>query len=235
MSATAPPYPPVEHMSYQTATPNDMPPPYESAGDPTGIPPTYESLFGEFRQVESPKGLAQFLHKAIAIVVGTVTAAVIIAILNVIPLGMIVIGALNLQNCPAEPYIPIWLVVTGVFALLKSAANFYYRARRPPGQLAQPSDINPNPFDGLLSCFLIVWFIIGSVWVYTTSWSVQYGKPGTHYYCDQFTYTFAFIFITVGYCLFFIACMSFCCCCCCICCRPQRDRGGVIMHPGRNV
>lgn len=91
-----------------------------------------------------------------------VTAAVLLAVLNIIPLGMIVLGSNNLYSCPVEPYIPIWLIVTGFFSLLKSATNFYYRAKRQrEGRLPSAADVNPNPFDGLLSCFLLVWFIIG--------------------------------------------------------------------------
>lgn len=37
----------------------------------SGMPPTYESLYGEFRQVEDPKGLAQFLAKAFAVIIST--------------------------------------------------------------------------------------------------------------------------------------------------------------------
>lgn len=90
------------------------------------------------------------------------TAAVLLALLNIIPLGMIILGSSNLNDCPVEPYIPIWLVVTGLFSLLKSATNFYYRAKRQrEGRPPSAADVNPNPFDGLLSCFLLVWFIIG--------------------------------------------------------------------------
>uniref|UniRef100_A0A0M3HGB1 Bestrophin homolog n=1 Tax=Ascaris lumbricoides TaxID=6252 RepID=A0A0M3HGB1_ASCLU len=74
---------------------------------------------------------------------------------------MIVLGSVNLHRCHIEPYIPIWLIVTGVFSLLKSATNFFYRAKRQrAGQPPSPADVNPNPFDGLLSTFLLVWFII---------------------------------------------------------------------------
>lgn len=75
---------------------------------------------------------------------------------------MVVLGSMNIHRCPIEPYIPVWLIITGVFSLFKSATNFYYRAKRHrEGRPPSVSDINPNPFDGLLSCFLIVWFIIG--------------------------------------------------------------------------
>lgn len=71
-----------------------------------------------------------------------------------------------MNNCPAERYIPIYLVVGGVFGLLKSLANFFYRAkqrrRRQIDQDAPPeANVDPNPFDGIINCFLLAWFIAG--------------------------------------------------------------------------
>lgn len=37
-------------------------------------------------------------------------AAVIIALISIVPIAMIVVGSMNLHNCPAEKYLPIYLV-----------------------------------------------------------------------------------------------------------------------------
>lgn len=226
MSApSAPPYPDsVVVQSVPVRESSDQPPTYEDSTNPNTMPPTYESLYGEFRQVEDPRGLAQFIAKAFAVIIGTVAAAVLLALLNIIPLGMIVLGSVNLHRCPVETYIPIWLIITGVFSLLKSAINFFYRAKRHrAGQPPSASDVNPNPFDGLLSCFLLVWFIIGSVWIYSVYDQVQYSSPRDPDYCDQLTFVFSFVFVTFGYVLLALTMFCFCCCCCCICCRPKRQ------------
>ncbi|MFH4975037.1 hypothetical protein AB6A40_001746 [Gnathostoma spinigerum] len=216
ISASAPPFPTDVRVESPTTRSGDLPPTYEDSTNPNAMPPTYESLYGEFQQVDGPKGLAQFAAKVFAVLMRTVTAAVLLAIFNIIPLGMIILGALNINNCIAEPYIPIWLIVVGAFSLLKSATNLYYRSRRQrSGQPPSPSDINPNPFDGLLSCFLLIWFIIGSVWIYSINDAVQHTNPHAPFYCDQFTFVFSFVFVTIGYILF--AVFVFCCCCCCCC------------------
>uniref|UniRef100_A0A0M3IJU3 MARVEL domain-containing protein n=1 Tax=Ascaris lumbricoides TaxID=6252 RepID=A0A0M3IJU3_ASCLU len=224
--ASAPPYPDSVVVQQSMPTRNvDLPPAYEDSTNPNSMPPTYESLYGEFQQVDNPKGLAQFIAKVFAILVGTVTAAVLLALLNIIPLGMIVLGSVNLHRCHIEPYIPIWLIVTGVFSLLKSATNFFYRVKRQrAGQPPSPADVNPNPFDGLLSTFLLVWFIIGSVWIYSVYDEVQYTSPSDIDFCDQFTFVFSFVFVTLGYVLLALTMCCFCCCCCCICCRPKRQQ-----------
>ncbi|EJW88956.1 hypothetical protein WUBG_00130 [Wuchereria bancrofti] len=228
--ASAPPYPDrvvVQQGASTRSASDDSPPAYEDSSNPNSMPPTYESLYGEFRQVEDPRGLAQFLAKAFAVIISTMTAAVLLAVLNIIPLGMIVLGGCNIYSCPVEPYIPIWLIVTGFFSLLKSATNFCYRAKRQrEGRPPSAADVNPNPFDGLLSCFLLVWFIIGSVWVYSVQKDVQHSNSRDSNYCDQFTYVFSFVFVTLGYALLACTLCCFCCCCCCICCRPKKQHAG---------
>jgi len=206
-----------------SAPPHDeRPPTYEDSTNPNALPPSYDSLYGEFRQVDNPRGLAQFMVKVLGIVVGTVAAAIVLGVLNIIPLAMIVVGAININNCPIERYIPIWLIVFGASCLFKTATNFFYRAKRSRSadgmqQQQQPQDnLNPNPFDGMLSCFLLVWFIVGAVWVYAVHDDVVY-NPESANYCDQLTYQYSFVFITASLALLFIGAFCCCCCCCCIC------------------
>ncbi|MCP9258553.1 hypothetical protein DINM_001581 [Dirofilaria immitis] len=212
--ASAPPYPDrvtIQQVMPTGSTHNDSPPAYEESANPSSMPPTYESLYGEFRQVEDPKGLAQFLAKAFAMIISTMTAAVLLAVLNIIPLGMI------------------------------SATNFCYRAKRQrEGRPPSAADVNPNPFDDIIIVFntLIKDYItnqvgismsdgnhyhvdVGSVWVYSVYDDVQYSSPRDNNYCDQFTYIFSFVFVTLGYVLLACTLCCFCCCCCCICCRPK--------------
>ena len=59
----------------------------------------------------------------------SVAAAVILALLNIIPILMIVLGAINKDRCPANRNIPVWLIVAGSCALIRSAINFAYRFR----------------------------------------------------------------------------------------------------------
>ncbi|VDM40965.1 unnamed protein product [Toxocara canis] len=217
-TASAPPYPDAVIVQQSAPTRNaDLPPTYEDSTNPD------------------------------------LTAAVLLALLNIIPLGMIVLGSLNLHRCHIEPYIPIWLIVTGVFSLLKSATNFFYRARRQrAGQPPSPADVNPNPFDGLLlnlngrvavanlklvHCCTIPrrprsrkggmddgYQYSGSVWIYSVYDEVQYTSPSDIDFCDQFTFVFSFVFVTLGYVLLALTMCCFCCCCCCICCRPKRQQ-----------
>uniref|UniRef100_A0A1I7ZKR8 G_PROTEIN_RECEP_F1_2 domain-containing protein n=1 Tax=Steinernema glaseri TaxID=37863 RepID=A0A1I7ZKR8_9BILA len=208
----------------------ELPPSYDAAMDPNSAPPTYDSLYGEFQQVNSTRGLAVFISRLISIICATVAAAIILAILNVVPLAMIIIGVINYYNCPVEKWIPIWLVAFGVFSIIKSATNFYYRKKnmqkRNQGNV-RTTNVNQenvvyNPFDAILNSILVVLLVLGSVWIYSVYGDVSYNptKPG---YCDQFTYVFSFVFVTIGYVLILLSIFCCCCCCCCLFMRPRRS------------
>ena len=71
-------------MSHPSAPPED-PPSYDEAQLGAGImtnlfkkmssgaPPSYDELFGEFRRVDSPQGLARFVYRAINFIADTGT------------------------------------------------------------------------------------------------------------------------------------------------------------------
>jgi len=203
----------------------EHPPSYTDVTDLHAPPPSYESLYGELRQVRTPGGFAYFIRRALGIIIGTFIFAIVVAIISLIPIAMIVIGSLNIHNCRAEPYIPIYLIVGGVFGILKSLTNFYYRAKhRQRREVEGPeANVDPNPFDGVLNCFLLAWFIAGSVWIYRTSPDFEHMDSGL--YCDKVTYYFAFALITASYLCLVIFVLVMCCGACIACCSAVAGGG----------
>ncbi|EYC27528.1 hypothetical protein Y032_0009g779 [Ancylostoma ceylanicum] len=134
------------------SAPPELPPSYEEASN--DAPPSYERLFGDFRRVDSPKGLAVFLKQAFDFILGTLAAAIVLAILNIVPILMVIIGSLNRHDCAVNSNIPVWLIVTGTVSLIRSAINFFYRFK---DQQKQPRPILVRLFDGILSVFFAIW------------------------------------------------------------------------------
>lgn len=99
-------------------------------------------------------------------------------------IAMIVIGAIYKDDCPDQPYIPIFLMGTGgtylVFFLI-----FFLRC-----VLETCSII----LEGLIGMLSFAWFIIGSVWVFS-----MYAKQKGPNHCDQNLYYFAFGFLIFEY------------------------------------
>lgn len=100
-----------------------------------------------------------------------------LALLNIIPILMIVIGSLNKENCKVNSNIPVWLIVAGSCALVRSAINFAYRFRVKPPLISlktrefQDLQNRARPllvrlFESLLSVFIVIWYAFFSVFVY---------------------------------------------------------------------
>ena len=90
------------------------PPSYEDAVDPNAEPPSYDSLFGRIRDThKASRNFIDFLAKLLLLLLGTIGCTIACSVTIVIPICMIVIGSIHFYDCPAEPYIPLFLIVGG--------------------------------------------------------------------------------------------------------------------------
>ena len=69
-------------------------------------------------------------------------------------------GAYYKDDCPAEKYIPIYLIVGGVFGVIKNLLNIGQRAKNRKDNQDE-ENAKTNPLDGILNCLLMAWFIAG--------------------------------------------------------------------------
>ncbi|XP_053575981.1 transmembrane protein 272 [Bombina bombina] len=113
-------------------------------------------------------------------------------------IAMIIIGSMHVDNCPAEPKIPIYLIVAGSFHLLAFVLI--------PLKLA--AEKVAYSIEGILGLFSFCWFIAGSVWVFRI---YQY-QPRA---CNDMMYTFAFGILIFEY--IFIAFVVAAVCLCTLC------------------
>ena len=88
----------------------------------TAEPPSYDSLFGRIRDThKASRNVVDFVVKVILLLLGTIGCTIACSITVVIPFCMIVIGSVYFHDCPAEPYIPIFLIVGGKIFRFKDA------------------------------------------------------------------------------------------------------------------
>ena len=143
-------------------------------------PPSYDSLFGRIRDThKASRNVIDFVVKVILLLLGTIGCTIACSITVVIPVCMIVIGSVYFHDCTAEPYIPIFLIVGGLFpgfevkdflfncSLLGSFSVFKYligvlsRVRR--AETGSEQDPQPtHPVQSLITFFLCGWFITGN-------------------------------------------------------------------------
>ncbi|XP_019756773.2 transmembrane protein 272 isoform X2 [Dendroctonus ponderosae] len=188
------------------------PPSYEDAINPNAPPPSYDSLFGRVREAQkTSKGVVDFLKNVIVIVLGTLGCSIILGVTIVIPICMIVMGSIYLHECPQGEYIPVYLLVGGIFGILKQLLHLSARVRQTE-EARQEENLRQSPTQNLLNCFMLGWFIIGSVWVYK-EYEPNY-DPTSSQYCNKNLYGFAFwlitsVYIILGFITLFLCSISF--------------------------
>ncbi|XP_072315088.1 transmembrane protein 272 [Eucyclogobius newberryi] len=134
----------------------------------------------------------------------------------ILPAAQIAIGAVYLEECPREHYIPIYLVVMGVFGLMLAVLSCLPCAQKPADGTTNPLQRMCITWNTLVSCFMGCWFIAGNVWIYKI-YEPNYVKNETMIdtYCHKTLYLFAFwtttlVYILLGAFLVGGCCVLFC-------------------------
>ncbi|KPP58797.1 hypothetical protein Z043_123345 [Scleropages formosus] len=139
-----------------------------------------------------------------------------------LPIAQIAIGALYLKECPLKDYIPIYLVVWGVFSITLSLLSCLPCTQESEGQEQRPLSSLCTAWNSLVSIFLFCWFIAGNVWIYSIYPPNYDGSNGAPY-CNKTLYLFAFWTTTLVYILVGAALVV---CCCVLLCMCLLGRGG---------
>eukprot|EP00118_Oscarella_pearsei_P028767 m.2883 g.2883 ORF g.2883 m.2883 type:complete len:216 (+) comp8948_c0_seq1:120-767(+) len=215
-------------MEEEKAIPTSEPPSYTQieGGKNDQAPPSYDSLFGRVKkQKESSTGHVDFFRRLCVLLGGTVVCTILIGICMALPVSMIVIGAIYLDDCPCKRYIPIYLIVAGCFGIVKTSISLtrrsFCRDKDSDDDESYEKKKKENPFEMILNCFLFAWFIAGNVWIYSIYTTYCDNGVGCGCECDKTLYLYAFWLTTSMYILIgsVIAC-SCLVCMCAICVSP---------------
>ena len=141
------------------------------------------------------------------------------------------IGSINLYKCEGQDKIPIWLIVFGVISLCHTLISIFKRcAKEIAKKTSSEDDDNRNQSyasrsgstcESLLSLFLFIWLIVGSVWVFSyfyNVWNVYNctANPNgdSRCNCDPVVFMFSYITLIVIYAASLLICVCGCCCFC---------------------
>lgn len=115
--------------SYQGRT-SGPPPSYSDVVNPNAPPPSYQSLFGQVREArKSSNGVVDLLRQLFLILIGTLGCTMIIGFLLLIPITMIMVGLIYVNDCNAEN-IPSFLVIGGLVWIAKNILNCYNQFKK---------------------------------------------------------------------------------------------------------
>jgi len=162
-----------------------------------------------------------FFKDFVAIIVNTIGFTVGLALTFGLWIAMIVIGAIYLKGCTLNEYIPIWLIVTGCFGLMKNISSLIHQITNMKNN-EKDKNAETTSLDCLTGIFLFAWFIAGNVWVYTAYSKFTTDDELADTFCHKHVYWTSFWVITVTYICFLV---MFCCGCgTCCCIWPSRCR-----------
>ncbi|XP_049338154.1 transmembrane protein 272-like [Astyanax mexicanus] len=118
-------------------------------------------------------------------------------------------GAKHLFDCPKQLMVPMYLLVGGVACLCLQIFPFFYCSQS-DGIAVLPCRI----LNFLLLLFCPIWFIIGSVFVYT-AYQPDYESRHSAEYCERIIYQVAFWITNAIYVSTAFALLCYCCKTCC--------------------
>uniref|UniRef100_A0AAY4C2X9 Transmembrane protein 272 n=2 Tax=Denticeps clupeoides TaxID=299321 RepID=A0AAY4C2X9_9TELE len=126
---------------------------------------------------------------------------------------MAFVGVRNLDACPVQPMIPLYLLVGGVVGSVKVSFLLYditrMRALIAKSVVIGDDDADEYPWRQnahryyvhvILSSFLFVWFTLGNYWVfsvYMPNFIAPYQRP--HEYCKKSLYVFAVFVLALSH------------------------------------
>ncbi|KAK5972220.1 hypothetical protein GCK32_007101 [Trichostrongylus colubriformis] len=93
-----------------------------------------------------------------------ICALAIFAMFLIIAICEIIVGALNIDNCPVKKMIPIWLIVSGSSSCLRYILAIGLAIVDRNGESVA---VVRAWIEVFFSLFWFVWFILGSVWIYS--------------------------------------------------------------------
>ncbi|RZF32696.1 hypothetical protein LSTR_LSTR004124 [Laodelphax striatellus] len=157
-------------------------------------------------------GLCDFVCRALHIVYRTGVVFIVLGCLFTLPVAMFIIGIQYAKDCPKEPILPVYMIVGGGFGTIKMLWMLWNqyrsmtyerldaRSRSSGSSGDDPISTGGKITNFLLSSFLIVWFVMGNVWIWGMGWPDF--KPtllDPNSWCDKTLFLFALTHLVVLY------------------------------------
>ncbi|KAI4895741.1 hypothetical protein NFI96_024042 [Prochilodus magdalenae] len=140
-----------------------------------------------------------------------------------LPIIQLAIGVVYLKDCPQQTYIPLYMIVAGVFGLLLGLFSCLSCSKPEENGWQYVFTHMCSVWNSLVSLFLFCWLIAGSVWIYSI-YPANYNKTGTgEPYCNKTLYLSAFWTTTLAYIVLAGLMLGACCVLICIRCSKQGE------------
>ncbi|XP_014770009.1 transmembrane protein 272 [Octopus bimaculoides] len=195
-------------------------------------PEVKEQMYGSFRTKlyeanQEANDCLDYLNRIRRMIRSSDIFTVTLVIVLLLPLSMIFVGSSFQEECPKEPRILVYLLVTGSTGTLKMILSLWRQVSFRRSQKYESYNTHHNDYDdddddeslvvtkmlkftsNFLTLFLIVWFVLGNVWVFGIWWPNPYGslhKPID--WCNRSVFIYCIVHIMIVYILLAVAVLT---------------------------
>ncbi|UJR23363.1 hypothetical protein I4U23_026373 [Adineta vaga] len=162
----------------------------------------------------------KYIPTPVVAILGSIYTLIVLCILLIFPVLELAFGSYYRSQCPIEPNIPVYLIVTGACGLASIALTIVIvlsfllliKKSNTASAIAVGCTVGcVLIFLVLMSFFLFAWFIVGNVWIFGVHKRVDLDNELSTNYCQRTLYQFAFTMLIISY----VMCVLSCCCSCC--------------------
>jgi len=157
-------------------------------------PPTYESLASRLDTAARNNSGVGFVKEVVLVLLGFTWMSILFAGALIVPIGLIVTGAIYVNDCPAQKQIPVWNIVFGVTVIVLICISRYLtrlkkkRQRQPDNHSIERTITSLSEMHSLIETFTVIWLLVGTWYVY--------GCNRCRVECNRVVFDFAFWSIT---------------------------------------
>nr|XP_042903306.1 transmembrane protein 272 [Parasteatoda tepidariorum] len=148
----------------------------------------------------SSSNVFEFVLRVIAIVFSTLGWLCCVGGIPLMSIAMLIIGSIYVKDCNIQPNIPVYLIVSGVFGTLQHFIAVWTKYIPKDSQGAmRVYRAYCKVIDCTLEIFLIIWFVLGCIWVYGVPAEIDFHDTYKDEYCNKTVYYFAFWILNLSF------------------------------------
>ncbi|CAH1636301.1 unnamed protein product [Spodoptera littoralis] len=130
---------------------------------------TYGSVAYQLKDANmEASGTVDFICRAAKIMNRTILMTVFLVFLSTLPVLMVIMGVHYIRDCPAQPRIPVYMIVGGIMG--GAGICWLLFAQLVNRNSNTSASVVEKILASLLSIFLLVWFAFGNYWTLQIMW-----------------------------------------------------------------
>ncbi|BFZ00417.1 hypothetical protein BsWGS_03456 [Bradybaena similaris] len=151
-----------------------------------------------------------FMRKALIIMASSTLFKIAFFILRLIPISKIIMSVIFYNDCPAEPFIPVYLLVGGILACIRDCLGITVKNCMNEDCLLE-NEVVLSLIAFLYTLSEFIWFIFGSYYVYKNFDDYPWDEKHNSKSCNNILFMYSFVVTSISYLLLVVVFLIYCC------------------------